>query len=397
MSSDQRAVRGEHPSRARLLVTSRGWAVSLSAIVLLGFGAWAQYPGVLGFGLALAALMICGAIGLTLRIPVTIRRAAKPPRVARLDAAAATLEVTNTSGRYAIAVEGYDVVAGEPSPFELPRLAPGRKVTTEVPIPTAWRGIINFGPLILGRKSLADVLRLRRQYGSFTTVLVEPRILDAVGLPPGARRGHTGADERIAHGGTDLVGMREYQRGDDLRRVHWSTSARRGMLMVREDADPSAPHLTVLLDDRSEVYNGDGFEEAVDVAASLLATAAEVSSPARILTFSGLLDMSCDVDPVLGALDREVLGQLARVTTRSGLGDSAQHLFSGAPDVLAIVTGPHADLAPLLLDASAAPAGIIMIIDETPEAFISVRQGVTILSGPRAEEIVHSWRTVVAQ
>src|SRR5690606_25094747 len=159
------------------------------------------------------------------------------------------------------------------------------------------RGEIAFGPLTLHRYALADLAEVRQTYGERTTVLVEPRILDALSLPAGTRRGHIGADERIAHGGTDLTGLREYLPGDDLRRLHWATSARRGSLMVREDADPSAPHLSVLLDDRTDSYDGDGFEEAVDVAASLLATAAESRSPSRIVTFSGSVDVTTTSPP----------------------------------------------------------------------------------------------------
>ncbi len=40
--------------------------------------------------------------------------------------------------------------------------------------------------------------------------------------------------------------------------------------MIREDADPARPHLAVLLDDRAATTpDADGFEEAVEVAASL--------------------------------------------------------------------------------------------------------------------------------
>ena len=71
-------------------------------------------------------------------------------------------------------------------------------------------------------------------------------VLDAGGT--GARRRRR---QRLELGGTDLVGLHEYTMGDDLRRLHWATSARTGTLMVREDADPAEPHVCVLLDDRA--------------------------------------------------------------------------------------------------------------------------------------------------
>ena len=47
-------------------------------------------------------------------------------------------------------------------------------------------------------------------------------------------------------------------------------------------------------------------------------------------------------------------------------------------------------------DAVAAPAGIVLVIDDAPEAMIAARQGVTVLRGPRAEDLVHGWRSAVA-
>ncbi len=388
---------GETAGSGRVRPTSRGWATGITAAALLALGWWADYPGVTGLGLGLTALLACAVVGLLIPAPVSVRRTAKPPRVARLEECTASVEVRNDSAWLPVDARGLDLVDGEPTEFPLPRLAPGEEVRAEVPIPTRRRGTVEFGPLVLFRSSLADLLRSRRSYGTYTSVVVEPRLLDAVGLPPGARRGHVGADERIEHGGTDLVGMREYTPGDDLRRVHWSTSARRGTLMVREDADPSAPHLTILLDDRASSYTGEGFEEAVDVAASLLATAALTSSPGHVRTLSGRIDAESPVSPVGAGLDPGVLGLLAEVTARDGDVPAAHRALVGAPDVLAVVTGAGAELGDLLLDAAAAPAGVVLVVDDAPTALVSSREGVTVLHGPRAEDLVHGWRAVVAR
>lgn len=48
--------------------------------------------------------------------------------------------------------------------------------------------------------------------------------------------------------GVEVVGVREYRRGDALRAVHWRSSARRGQLVVRELADPARPRIRVELD-----------------------------------------------------------------------------------------------------------------------------------------------------
>jgi uncharacterized protein (DUF58 family) len=75
--------------------------------------------------------------------------------------------------------------------------------------------------------------------------------------------------------GDEFFTMREYQPGDDVKKIHWRTTARQGRMMVRQEDRPSEPRAMVLLDDRrrSHVRRSDGadsFEACVSSAASLI-------------------------------------------------------------------------------------------------------------------------------
>lgn len=75
--------------------------------------------------------------------------------------------------------------------------------------------------------------------------------------------------------GEDFFTMREYHSGDDIKKIHWRTTARQGRMMVRQEDRPSEPRAMVLLDDRRAVHarRGDGsdsFEAAICSAASLI-------------------------------------------------------------------------------------------------------------------------------
>ncbi len=48
--------------------------------------------------------------------------------------------------------------------------------------------------------------------------------------------------------GTEVFGVRPYQPGDPLRRIHWRTTARRGELIVREFEPPGVQNLGIFLD-----------------------------------------------------------------------------------------------------------------------------------------------------
>lgn len=77
--------------------------------------------------------------------------------------------------------------------------------------------------------------------------------------------------EHSRRGGEDFYTLREYQQGDDLRRVHWPSSARTDQLMIRQLETPWQSRALVLLDVRNSSYESqDAFEKAVSGAATVV-------------------------------------------------------------------------------------------------------------------------------
>jgi uncharacterized protein (DUF58 family) len=70
--------------------------------------------------------------------------------------------------------------------------------------------------------------------------------------------------------GFELHGVREYEQGESLRRVHWRSTARRGLLMVKELEDAPRDEIAVLLDADAAAVVGDSFEVQVRAAGSIL-------------------------------------------------------------------------------------------------------------------------------
>ncbi len=134
-----------------------------------------------------------------------------------------------------------------------------------------------------------------------------------MGLPllPSGRNHHLeGPTSDTAPAGTvTFHALREYVVGDDLRHIHWRSSARTGTLMVRQLVDASLPQTTVVIDTRRDAYpDPDDFELAVDAAASVAVGAARSGFPVRIVTGDGPLvetkGGSHDVDDLLDRLAR---------------------------------------------------------------------------------------------
>jgi uncharacterized protein (DUF58 family) len=385
---------GRERLAGRVRLTGRGVGALVLGALLTGLGVWWRYPGMIGFGAALTALVAAGFGSVLRPIAVQANRGVRPRTVHRLGSCTGTLELTSLSRRFPVQLDAVDQVGATPVGIDVPLLAPGERMDVEYPIPTTRRGILRVGPLTLRRNGLAGLAESRTVLGETVDVRVVPRVLPVRGLPTGVRRGHVGADERVERGGTDLVGLREYVPGDDLRRLHWATSARTGTLMVREDADPARPHLAVILDDRPDGHpDPDGFEDAVEVAASLLTEAVDAGHPVRLLSTSGSVDLeipaSAGADPALAALaDLQITADGSRIST----------VPIRDLDVVAAICGSAADLSPLLLEVGRASVGVILVVDtDSPAPSVSATSTVLILRAHCAEDLLKTWDSAVSK
>ena len=105
-------------------------------------------------------------------------------------------------------------------------------------------------------------------------LVVLPRVVALQGLPAVFGRGAEAAGAAPARQGTGLadVLVRPYQQGDELRRVHWRSTARHDELMVRQEERPWRGGTTVLLDRRDAAHRGRGPGASLEYAISLVAS-----------------------------------------------------------------------------------------------------------------------------
>lgn len=138
----------------------------------------------------------------------------------------------------------------------------------------------------------------------------------------------SGQTSRRAGSSQDLRRLRPYQQGEDIRHVHWPTTARGLEMMVREFQEPGGRSLTLIVDNRREFgeYPHTSLEEVVKAAAALTHYAHRHQLP---LTFGCLLG-----GWVLLRQPRleQVLEVLARLTREDG-----SLALAGLPDTHEIV------------------------------------------------------------
>ncbi len=269
-------------------MTRTGLAALLAGLAALGLGLWLGWTSFSLLGIGLLAVVAVG-LGTILRPSrLAIDRQIQPPRVPKGSMAIAFLTFANR-GRMTVAA----TVANQPfGPMQvrtiIPRLRRGERGTRTYRLPTTHRGIFDVGPIEVTRRDPFDLFRALRRHGQPERIWVYPRVLSFHALPAGQTRHLEGpSSDTSPQGNITFHRLRDYVLGDDLRLVHWRSSARTGRLVVKHNVDTSQPYSVVLLDQRPDRYTADSFESAVDVAASVLVAGSANKAPVELRLTDG--------------------------------------------------------------------------------------------------------------
>jgi uncharacterized protein (DUF58 family) len=376
-------------------LTGRGVAVllaSLAAYVLGELAGYALFRALAGLGLG----ALIAAIALTVRQPqVSVRRDLSPDRVERGRPALATLRVRNTGSRWQPAFAAHDSAGDERQQVRIRRLAPDSEATYRYELPTSKRGRIEVGPLTLERRDPLGLARNRLATGDTATLWVHPKRHPTRTVVAGRpRHHHVGrtADDSL-RGTADLRDVRPYVVGDEVRHLHWKATARTGQLMVRDFVDPDQPRLTVLLDTRTEPLPEAIFEEAVEVAASILFAGSMAGHRCRLLTSAG-----ADVAAPGGALaSRQFLDELCmaeQTDDRTALLPPSLTTGASSGGAVVLVTGVRgtaSDLAPLLVRYSS-----VTVLGIGPVRGVAPILGARVILAGDASEALQQWSGVIA-
>ncbi|MFE1949018.1 DUF58 domain-containing protein [Streptomyces sp. NPDC059524] len=248
-------------------------------------------------GLLLAVLpLVCAGVLYRTRYRVAGSRRLSPARVPAGSEARVQLRMDNISRLptgLLMLQDRVPYVLGPRPRFVLDRVEAGGRREVSYRVRSDLRGRYPLGPLQLRLTDPFGMCELTRSFSSYDTLTVIPRV---EALPPvrlsGEAKGYgDGRQRSLALAGEDDVIPRGYRYGDDLRRVHWRSTARYGELMVRREEQPQRARCSVLLDTRGAAYAGAGpdsaFEWAVSGAASVLVHMIERGFSVRLLTDRG--------------------------------------------------------------------------------------------------------------
>ncbi|GAA4806041.1 DUF58 domain-containing protein [Nocardioides caeni] len=280
-------------------LTLRGRAFVAAGATAIGCAIVFGQPALVRVGVLVLVLPIVAAIVVAVRRPdAQVQRSVRPALLRAGETAHVELAATGTRRRAALLVEdNVPYALGSRPRFVLADLERGWERTLTYPVRSELRGQYDLGPLVVRTVDPFGMVERRSSLGDPATVVVTPRVLPLPGVPLSGGW-HGAGDHRpqsFATGSAEDVTVREYRRGDDLRRVHWRSSARLGELMVRREEQPWEAHAIVLLDHRSKVHQGRGpassFEAAVVTAASAIVHLEQHGYSVQFATADGI---ECD-------------------------------------------------------------------------------------------------------
>jgi uncharacterized protein (DUF58 family) len=179
------------------------------------------------------------------------------------------------------------------------------------------RGKFTIGPLRLRVADVFGLVELGRSFTSRGTLVVSPKVIPLpVSVIPGSWQGDgEGRARMAAAAGEDDIAPREYRQGDELRRVHWRSTARHGELMVRREEQQWRNYAVLLLDTRRHAHAGSGPASSFEFAVS---AAASIGVHLRMQGFDGQLVTDAGAIAAQGSFEDVLLDTLAVIKPSPG-------------------------------------------------------------------------------
>jgi uncharacterized protein (DUF58 family) len=280
-------------------MTTRGTSFVAAGIAAAFTGYLLGERGLLCVGVALIALpLLAAAAARRGQYRLGTSRIISPPRVPAGHTAIVTLRLENisrVSTGLLLAEDAVPYALGARPRYVLDKIERNGTRELTYPLRSDLRGKFEIGPLQLRVADSFGLVEVTRSLSGRTTFVVTPRVVPlARTVISRSWAGEGEGQARLASmAGEDDAIPRAYRDGDELRRVHWRSTARYGELMVRREEQRWRNKATVLLDGRSMSHMGAGtassFEAAISAAASVGVHVSQEGLTGQLITDSEVI------------------------------------------------------------------------------------------------------------
>lgn len=278
-------------------LTTRGRAFLAAGVTAAVCAVVLGQPALVRVGVLLAALPLVAALVVgRSRYRLALVRTVVPQVVTAGQTATVSLALSN-EGRAptgALLLEDHLPYAlGTRPRFVLEGIGHGWRQTVTHQVRSDVRGRFELGPMSVRVNDPFGMVELGRAFRTVMPLIVTPRTVPLPFIALGGAFTGSGSNRLRAFstGSPEDVTVREYRSGDELRRVHWRSSARAGQLMVRREEQPWQSRATLFVDTRSAVHRGQGvassLEAAISAAASVAVHLCQRGYAVRLVTAMG--------------------------------------------------------------------------------------------------------------
>jgi uncharacterized protein (DUF58 family) len=253
------------------LLTTLGRGVVVLAVVATALSTWLNWQEFSQLGVVAVVLLALGVLWQVWPGEPAADLVVRPSRLVE-GGTAPTVTIDFRAGAAPMLFPKVTLPIGRRSvSLRLPFLSPYAHHRETVSLPSLPRGVYVVGPVTYEKADPVGLVARHFETGRSVELLVAPRVTDLSVFAGGLTHDLDGATSRqLSMSDLAFHALREYAPGDDLRHVHWRSSAKAGELLVRQYHETHRGHVTVLVDDaRSSYPRLRDFELAVSVAASI--------------------------------------------------------------------------------------------------------------------------------
>ena len=342
-------------------------ALAVGFWVLGQIAGWSEFTiaaVVIAIAVALCALFLIGRTAYDVALDLARTRVVVGER------AVGALTLANRGTRAILPSRVVLPVGSGRGEFGIQRLAPGEEAEELFAIPTQKRGVVKVGPVSVVRGDPLGLFERAHRRDDPVDLFVHPRTVLFDGQSLGYLRdleGLPAAD--LSRDDVSFHALLEYQPGDDLRHVHWRSTARTGTMMVRQYEETRRSHFVIGLSRSLADYaTEDDFELGVSAAGSI---------GLRALRDSQRVDMRVQGRELPAGTGKQLLDSLSAVENskpkEGGIAELAGVVSATMPlaSVVVLVCGARVKSDDLRLACARLPFGarvLVVVADTTASA-----------------------------
>src|SRR6266508_4555564 len=286
---------------------------------------------------------------------------------------------------------------GPPARFVVPGIAGDDRELLNYEINAGARGRYTVGPLAVRLSDPFGLAQVTSELAGTSEVVVHPKV-ESLAPPSLGGELASAASTKVRHlfsQGDEFYTTRDYRAGDDLRKVHWRSSAKRGQLMIRQEERPWQARALIALDLRRGAHRGQGgqasFERMVSIAASIAVRLGASGYELGMITDEGQQVRPIDsADQATAMLDFLAGVDTTRSTSLIPLADRLGRM-TGEGLLIGVLTVPSAEEAAALARCRLGFAGALGLLVRA-DSWVGWRTAIIT----RNDRLDEPWRRLTA-